>query len=79
MISRYFHVPSRSYEGAEERDAGIYDVSIKIILIFVTQPCIQSVSYVCYISQNEIHLKINEKPSSSIKLVYSFTFRTKLQ
>ena len=61
MFSRYFHIPSRSYEGAEERDAGIYDVSIKIILIFVTHPCIQSISYVCYISQDEIHLKINER------------------
>ena len=59
MFSRYFHIPSWSYGVAQERDAGVYDVSPKIILISQMDPCIQSVSYVCYISQNEVHFKFN--------------------
>ena len=60
MFSRYFHILNRSYEAAEERDAGVYDVSVKIILIFLIHPCIQSISYVFYICQNESHFKFNE-------------------
>ena len=47
MFSRYFHIPSWSYGVAQERDAGVYDVSPKIILISQWIPAFnQSVMFV---------------------------------